>query len=268
MTRRPILALLSLLFSFTAVAQVPKPPSMKPPAPADLTAPPADAERSDDGLITRRLSAGTGTANPVTGDVVKLRYLVWNSTGKLVDSILEPLQAFIAVDKMMPGWRTAVTKMVVGEKRRAWIPESLGGGKIKPGEAYVIDTELLEIIQPPPTPEDVAAPPDDAEIGKGGLASKVLRPGTGTERPKARSVVKVHYTGWTTDGRLFDSTALRGEPAQFPLNGVILGWTHGLQLMTVGEKRRFWIPAKLAYANDPGKPQGMLVFDIELLEIK
>ncbi|HEX7152192.1 MAG TPA: FKBP-type peptidyl-prolyl cis-trans isomerase [Thermoanaerobaculia bacterium] len=260
--RRPILFLL-LLLSLTAQA----PPSTKPQAPADLNAPPADAERAEDGLVTRRLVEGTGTVHPVSGDVIKLRYTVWSSAGKAVDSIVEPLQAYVAIDKLLPGWRSTAMKMVVGEKRRAWIPESLGAGKIKPGESYVIDTELLDIVQPPPTPEDVAAPPADAEMGKGGLASKVLRAGTGTERPKGRSVVRVHYTGWTTDGQMFDSSVLRGDPSQFSLNNVILGWSTGLQLMTVGEKRRFWIPAKLAYANDPSKPQGMLVFDIELLDI-
>jgi FKBP-type peptidyl-prolyl cis-trans isomerase len=61
----------------------------------------------------------------------------------------------------------------------------------------------------------------------------------------------------------------RGEPASFPLDGVIKGWTEGLQLMVVGEKRRFWIPADLAYGENPGggRPGGMLVFDVELLEI-
>jgi peptidylprolyl isomerase len=80
----------------------------------------------------------------------------------------------------------------------------------------------------------------------------------------------VHYTGWTTDGKMFDSSVARGEPATFPLNGVIKGWTEGVQLMVVGEKRRFWIPGNLAYDNSPrpGAPKGMLVFDVELLAIK
>ena len=66
---------------------------------------------------------------------------------------------------------------------------------------------------------------------------------------------------------MFDSSVLRGRPATFPLNGVIAGWTEGVQLMVEGEKRRFWIPVELAYKNAPGKPAGMLVFDVELLEI-
>ena len=66
---------------------------------------------------------------------------------------------------------------------------------------------------------------------------------------------------------MFDSSQRRGRPATFPLNGVIPGWTEGVQLMVVGEKRRLWIPEELAYAGRPGAPQGMLVFDVELLEI-
>ncbi|MEM6925472.1 MAG: FKBP-type peptidyl-prolyl cis-trans isomerase [Myxococcota bacterium] len=121
----------------------------------------------------------------------------------------------------------------------------------------------------PDTPSDVAAPPDDAEVTESGLASKVLTPGTGTGKPTALSKVTVHYTGWTaSDGERFDSSFERGEPATFPLNAVIAGWTEGLQLMVVGEKRRFWIPEALAYGGTPGKPAGMLTFDIELLGIR
>jgi hypothetical protein len=121
----------------------------------------------------------------------------------------------------------------------------------------------------PMVPPDVAAVPADAEVTASGLASRELQPGTGSERPTAASVVTVHYSGWTTDGVLFDSSVVRGEPASFPLDAVIPGWTEGLQLMVVGERRRFWIPAELAYGEMPqgGRPAGMLVFDVELLGI-
>ena len=88
-----------------------------------------------------------------------------------------------------------------------------------------------------------------------------------TPKPTATSQVEVHYSGWTTDGQMFDSSVMRGSPATFPLNRVIPGWTEGVQLMVVGEKRRFWIPVELAYGGRPGAPAGMLVFDVELLEI-
>ena len=113
-------------------------------------------------------------------------------------------------------------------------------------------------------PPDVAAVPSDAEVTYSGLASRVIEAGTGTEYPTASSDVTVHYTGWTTDGTMFDSSVQRMQTATFPLNGVIRGWTEGLQLMVVGEKRRFWIPEELAYGGRRA-PFGMLVFDVELI---
>src|SRR5712671_4593005 len=91
-----------------------------------------------------------------------------------------------------------------------------------------------------PPPSDVKAPPADAKKTPSGLAYKVIKPGTGTRHPASTSSVTVHYTGWTTDGKMFDSSVSRGQPATFPLNRVIAGWTEGLQLMTEGEKTRFW----------------------------
>src|ERR1700730_10569787 len=102
-----------------------------------------------------------------------------------------------------------------------------------------------------PAPADVAAPPADAQVTASGLASKVLQPGTGSDHPLATDKVKVHYTGWTTDGKMFDSSVARGKPALFPLDKVIAGWTEGVQLMVEGETRRFWIPEKLAYGGRP-----------------
>lgn len=119
-----------------------------------------------------------------------------------------------------------------------------------------------------PAPPDVAAAPADASTTASGLACKVLQPGNSNVRPTATSTVTVHYTGWTTDGKMFDSSVTRNEPLVYPLNQLIPGWIEGVQLMVVGEKRRFWIPSQLAYNNAPGTPQGTLVFDIELLGVK
>ena len=124
-----------------------------------------------------------------------------------------------------------------------------------------------------PAPDDVAAAPADAETTASGLAHKVLQAGTGTDHPGPTSNVRVHYTGWLTNGNMFDSSVARGEPISFRLNGVIGGWTEGVQLMVVGEKRRFWIPSDLGY-GDRGNPAAgiaggaLLVFDVELLGIQ
>ena len=119
------------------------------------------------------------------------------------------------------------------------------------------------------TPSDVSAVPADAATTDSGLASRVIKAGSGSESPAAADTVTVHYSGWTTDGQMFDSSVRRGQPTSFPLNRVIPGWTEGLQLMVEGETRRFWIPAKLAYGENPGggRPSGMLVFDVELIKI-
>ncbi len=116
-------------------------------------------------------------------------------------------------------------------------------------------------------PADVAAPPADAVKTPSGLASKVITKGTGKIHPTKTDSVTVHYSGWTTDGKMFDSSVARREPATFPLDRVIAGWTEGLQLMVVGETRRFWIPEPLAYKGQR-EPKGMLVFDVELLKIQ
>jgi peptidylprolyl isomerase len=133
----------------------------------------------------------------------------------------------------------------------------------------VFDIELLEFSPAPTTPPaDVAAVPADAKVTPSGLAYKTIKAGTGTEHPKKSSRVTVHYSGWQTNGKLFDSSVMRGQPASFGLGDVIEGWTEGVQLMVVGEKMRFWIPEKLAYKGQAGVPSGMLVFDVELISYR
>ena len=105
-----------------------------------------------------------------------------------------------------------------------------------------------------------------------GLQYIILKEGKG-ESPKATSKVKVHYTGTTIDGNVFDSSVERGQPADFPVGAVIKGWTEGLQLMKPGAKYKFFIPQELAYGATPRpggkiKPFATLIFEVELLEVK
>ena len=105
---------------------------------------------------------------------------------------------------------------------------------------------------------------------KSGLQYKVLQEGTG-KSPKATDKVRCHYEGMLIDGTLFDSSLQRGEPADFPLNGVIAGWTEGLQLMKEGAKYRFFIPYILGYgaggAGNSIPPYSTLIVDVELIKV-
>ena len=105
-----------------------------------------------------------------------------------------------------------------------------------------------------------------------GLKYQVMKQGTGTISPKPTDTVKVHYHGTLLDGTVFDSSVERGEPISFPLNGVIPGWTEGLQLMKVGDKFKFEIPPNLAYGPNSPSPKiprnSTLVFEVELLGIQ
>lgn len=103
-----------------------------------------------------------------------------------------------------------------------------------------------------------------------GLQYQIIKEGNG-RKPKATDKVKCHYEGMLIDGTLFDSSIQRGEPATFPLNGVIAGWTEGLQLMQEGAKYRFFIPYNLGYGEHGAgasiPPFAALLFDVELIEV-
>lgn len=104
-----------------------------------------------------------------------------------------------------------------------------------------------------------------------GLQYQILNKGEGRIHPTASSTVKVHYHGTLLDGTVFDSSVQRNEPISFPLNRVIAGWTEGVQLMVEGDKFKFFIPSNLAYGNSAAgkiKPGSLLIFEVELLEVK
>ena len=246
------------------------------PAPADVAAPPANAEKTSSGLASVVLTKGAGDEKPEVQDRVTVHYTGWTKEGKMFDSSeVRGEPATFALTQVIKGWTEGLQLMTKGEKRRFWIPGGLAYGDTPrrpgtPAGQLTFDVELLDITKPPappPVPSDVAAPPQDAKKTASGLAYKVLQKGTGTKHPTATSRVSVHYTGWTTDGKMFDSSVTRERPAVFGLNQVIAGWTEGVQLMVQGEKTRFWIPEELAYKGQPGRPAGMLVFDVELLEV-
>jgi peptidylprolyl isomerase len=259
-----------LLIGLTTRAGAQVSPYTPPP---DLNAPPTDAARASSGLISRTLQPGTGTQNPTATDFVTVHYTGWvASDGRMFDSsVARGAPSTFPLNKVMAGWRECVQLMTVGEKRRCWIPEHLAykGQDGRPTGTVVYDVELIDArTSPAIPPPDVKAPPADAKKTASGLAYKVLRPGTGSRNPSARSRVTVNYTGWTTDGKMFDTSITRGKPAVLELNGVIAGWTEGVALMVEGERTRFWIPQDLAYKGEANQPRGMLVFDIDLIKIE
>ncbi len=111
---------------------------------------------------------------------------------------------------------------------------------------------------------------DGVQTTASGLQYLVLEKASGSDKPGPRDTVKVHYHGTLIDGTVFDSSVDRGQPISFGLHQVIKGWQEGLQLMSVGEKTRLFIPSDLAYGNRSAgiiTPGSTLIFDVELLDI-
>jgi FKBP-type peptidyl-prolyl cis-trans isomerase len=241
------------------------------PKPAPEATPPKEAERTKSGLAMLVLTPGTGKNHPKKGDSVRLTFTGWVG-GKQVFASSEP--TLMPFDQLAPGWQEALTKMVEGEKRRLWLPSKIAFGNAMgpaPSEDLIMDLEFIGSVAPLPAPKDLKQPPSDAKKTASGLVYKLLTKGSGTTHPTPASNVTVHYSGWSKDGKMFDSSVTRGSPTSFGLGQVIPGWTEGVQLMVVGDKMRFWIPAKLAYGETPkrpGAPAGDLVFDVELLAMR
>lgn len=268
-----ITSLLLLLAACGGSSASPTTPSDEPVAVAPT--PPSEPASgvTDSGIRWEVIRRGTGSVHPQAHDRVTVHYVGTHPDGRVFDSSRDRGEpSSFRLDQLIAGWTEGVQLMVEGDLWRLTIPEELAyaGRPERPQGTLIFEIELLGVeIAPesPTTPPDVAAIPPDAEVTVSGLASRVLVPGQGTAHPSARSRVTVHYSGWTTDGEMFDSSITRGRPATFGLHQVIAGWTEGVQLMVEGEHRRFWIPENLAYGGRPGAPQGMLVFDVHLIRI-
>lgn len=255
-----------LVFEFRVLKKVtPQPPLLEPPS---------DAIMLHDGLAYRIDKRGSGEHQITPDDIVTLDFEGWlQKTGEMFHSSAQAGAPLIGeVQKFFPAFRESLVYAHAGDEMTLWVPQAYG---VDPKGERLAGTLVFKVCvwevdpapEPLPAPEDVAAVPEDAEVTRTGLASKILKPGDGRLHPTSKSTVRVHYTGWTTDGKMFDSSVLRGEPAEFCLNQVIAGWTEGLQLMVEGETRRFWIPQALAYRGMQGAPAGMLVFDVTLLGV-
>src|SRR5262245_57636090 len=200
-----------------------------PAAPTAVAEAPADATKTASGLAWKVLTKPKGTIHPGARDKVTINFTGWSPDGAVIASSIPDGEPWaLVMDDVLPGLGEGLRLMAKGEKRRLWIPAALattGRPKLRgPAGPCVFDVELLGFVkQPDPiaTPEDVESAPADAKKTASGLAYKFLKRGKGKTHPTADNTVEVHYSGWTPDGKLFDSSVRRGQPTSFPLTSVI-----------------------------------------------
>ena len=259
---------------------------------------------TETGLQYKLLDAGSGEGvNPKAQDFVTVHY-----KGRLIDgtefdsSYRRGEPATFPLNRVIPGWTEGLQLMKVGQTMQFTIPSELGYGEngtptgsIPPNSTLIFDVELLEIK----TVEEVIAEQeklaaeqerqiaafreeqqafldenakkDGVTVTESGLQYRVINSGSGAT-PDETSTVEVHYEGRLINGQVFDSSYQRGETIEFPVNGVIAGWTEALQLMKEGDKWEIALPYDIAYgergAGGAIPPYATLVFDVELIKVK
>lgn len=228
---------------------------------------PANAAVTASGLASQVLVEGTGE-KPDPNDLVAVHFIGRTPDGKQFQNTYDvgKHQVF-NLTQVFPGWSEGILLMQVGEKRRLWIPPHLAPPNPRQGPrgAVVFDVELLGVNPVPNMPS--VEPPEDAVRLLSGSYTKRLETGFGEVFPHADSNVMVHYTGWTKDGAVFESSKFRGRPTLFMLGMVMAPFSDAVQQMVEGEKRLIWVPGNLVGGQWPGNPQGDLVFEVELLQI-
>ncbi|MGH8052067.1 MAG: FKBP-type peptidyl-prolyl cis-trans isomerase [Arenimonas sp.] len=244
-----------LLVSFHCIA------SAKAPASAQI---PGNAIESASGMSYMVLQSAKPGAKSIKPDFFEYRVTLWtpDAAGKLIPKESGILRAnFKSVATSSPALARAALMSLAGETRRWWF--SAPGNS---AQTQIIDLTVIANVDPAPAPSDVAAVPVTANKTASGLAYRIIKKGSGAGHPTLQSVITIDYSGWTPDGKLFDSSITRGDKAVFPLNGLISGWKEGLSLMSPGDTYRFWIPGHLAYDSIPNAngPKGMLIFDVTL----
>lgn len=235
--------------------------------------PPKGARTVFTGLRYMDLKPGNGRSPADEQRIVRTLTDAWQSDGKQVsNAILDGLDTnqVFELRRQLPILAKALESTPVGGKRRWWISKDLiPENPILGSFDHMIDIEVVDIVDPLPAPSDVRAIPSDATVSENGIGYKVLVAGDGAH-PTLSDDIEVHYSGWKTNGHMFDSSRLRMRTNTFLLGKLIQGWQEALPLMQVGEQARIWIPGALAYDNRedrPFAPKGMLVFDVELVSI-
>lgn len=283
-----------LIFEIEFLSIEKEPEAAKPVATAPKGSPNDPKQRSiegitpvttDSGLKYYDIKVGDGE-EPESGAKVSVHYSGWDTSGKLFDSSVKRGSPFsFNTDRgVIKGWIEGVKGMKVGGIRRLEIPANLAYGK----NDLIFEVEMLGIDAPAAGNANAAgkgeAKKDDTPdpvpssiegltpvTTESGLKYYVLKKGDG-EIPRSGAEVTAHYSGWLTDGTLFDSSVKRGQPFTFRTNGgVIEGWLEAASTMKVGEKRRLEIPPDLGYGErQSGKipANSTLIFEMELLSIK
>ena len=238
-------------------------------------------QANESGLKFEVLKEGEGEpAGPE--QCVKFKFVLWNAGGELVMCTqasqfhVMGFRAKCNLPRLPEQFRpkfldNAVALMKVGSRVLFEVPPELGWGKRALFAKLPANSKTfwqLELVKVYEVPKFQKTPAEKLKTTDSGLGYEVVREGTGAQ-PIARDKVKVMYTGWTLDGKRFDSSHLRDEPITFSLGGVIKGWTEGLQLMKEGAIYRFRIPRNLAYGDNPkrGQPAGTLIFLVELVAV-
>ncbi|UXI70412.1 FKBP-type peptidyl-prolyl cis-trans isomerase [Tahibacter amnicola] len=222
-------------------------------------------------LTAAAIVAALGTAGVAVGQELKtekdkVSYMVGMDVGRGISQIKDEIDMAIVVQALqatVKGDKTALTQEEAQKVRQEFMT--------KLQAKHAADEKAKAEKNKKAGDEFLAKNKTKAGVKttESGLQYEVVKAGNGP-KPKDTDTVEVHYTGTLLDGTKFDSSVDRGQPATFPLKGVIPGWTEGLQLMPVGSKYKFYIPANLAYGeNGPGPigPNATLTFDVELIKI-
>lgn len=257
--------------------------SAAPEVPADVAGPPADTKTLASADVKYVVvKEGKGKIKPRAFDTVLFRHAAWDGNGRMIETTEMRRQPAEAPPfRQATVMQSVMESMVEGERIRFWVDASRMAvdGHPPPGFpkgqlCYEVEIVAVQVSknEPPPAPAvaELEKAPDDAKTTAHGVKYKILAGGDGNgKHPAPNDIVEMRYTAWHPDGRLVDSTYLRGDkPTAMNLGAVMAGLAEGVTQLSPGQKARMWIPDLLANKKAPARPQGDLVYDFELVSIK